>query len=109
MSDAAAEEGPLDQPDEPPRHLPVPTTQTVVEAAPPQPLERFRAAEVPAAAVAAAGGFVAGVVTFVLARVLRRRHAHRSVGRALARPRRRDGLDVAGTRSFLVDIHLLRR
>ena len=99
MSDAAAEEGPLDQPDEPPRHLPVPTSQTVVEAAPPQPLERFRAA----------GGFVAGVVTFVLARVLRRRHAHRSVGRALARPRRRDGLDVAGTRSFLVDIHLLRR
>ncbi len=109
MDDDAAESGPPSQPHEAPRHLPVPASQTVVEAAPARPIERFQPFELPAAGVAAAGGFLAGVVTFVLARVLHRRHAHRVVGRALGRPRRRDGLDVAGTRSFLVDIHLLRR
>ena len=99
----------MDPPDEAPRHLPVPATETVVEAAPARTIEAFQPFELPAAAVAAAGGFLAGVATFVLARVLRRRGAQRAVRRALGRPRRRDGLDVAGTRSFLVDIHLLRR
>ncbi len=105
MDDDAARTGPPDQPDETPRHLPVPASQTVVEAAPARPIERFQPFELPAAAVAAAGGFLAGAATFLLARVLRRRGAQRAFGRS----RRRDGLDVAGTRSFLVDIHLLRR
>lgn len=109
MDDAAAERGSPDQPDEAPRHLPVPVSQTVVEATPARPIERFAPFELSATAVAAAGGFLAGVVTFVIARVLRRRGAQRAVGRALGRSRRGDGLDVAGTRSFLVDIHLLRR
>ena len=104
-----AQTGPVDQSDGAARHLPVPASQTVVEAVPARPIERFQPFELPAAAVAAAGGFLAGVVTFVLARVLHRRGAQRSFGRALGRSRRRDGLDVAGTRSFLVDIHLLRR
>ncbi len=60
----------------------------------------------PAPVVAATGGFLAGVATLVLARFMRRRGRSRLLGRK----RRRDrGLEVAGTRSFLVDVHLLRR
>jgi hypothetical protein len=64
----------------------------------------------PAALAAAAGGFLAGVATFVLVQILRRHRAERTLGRVLARRgRSRGGLEIAGTRSFLVDIHLLRR
>jgi hypothetical protein len=54
--------------------------------------------------VAAAGGFVMGVVTWVAVRVLRgdRRRS------ALARLRGRKTVEVAATRSFLVDVHLLK-
>jgi hypothetical protein len=58
----------------------------------------------PAPAVAAAGGFLMGVVTWVAVRVLRgdRRRS------ALARRRSRKSVEVAATRSFLVDVHLLK-
>jgi hypothetical protein len=53
---------------------------------------------------AAAGGLTAGALFVTLVRVLTRRR--------LSRPRRRRGgqiqRNVVGTRSFLVDVHLLR-
>lgn len=66
--------------------------------------ELVRAAPSPAvqAAAVAATGFVAGAATVALAR---RRASRRSV--PSRRRRGRDRLDVAASRSFLVDIHLL--
>lgn len=96
------------QPEEGERHLPVPSQ--VPEARPierPAPtgggLQAF-ITSLPAPAVAAAGGFVMGVFTWVAVRVLRgdRRRA------VMARRRRRKGVEVAATRSFLVDVHLLK-
>ena len=91
------------------RHLPVPAS--VAEARPVQPpvsqpgsgLQAWLVS-LPAPAVAAAGGFLMGVVTWVAVRVLRgdRRRA------ALARRRGRKSVEVAATRSFLVDVHLLK-
>jgi hypothetical protein len=67
-------------------------------------------ASVPATVAAAGGGLVLGIAAFMLLRVLRRPGAARSVsrrrGRLLARRR---GVEVAATRSFLVDVHLLKR
>lgn len=88
------------------RHLPV-----LAELPEPRPLERRypRIAALPAPVVAAAGGFLAGVATFVLVRVLRR--PRRSPTRRASRlgRRRRDAHDVVASRSFLVDVHLLKR
>jgi hypothetical protein len=55
------------------------------------------------AAAAAATGFVAGAATLAIAR----RATARRVGRAALR-RRADALPILGTRSFLIDIHMLR-
>ena len=74
-------------------------------AAPSRPLER-PAESLPAPVMAATGGFLAGMATFLLVRVLRGR-GQRGV---LRRGRRRDkALQVAGSRSFLVDVHMLKR
>ncbi len=72
-----------------------------------RPIERAEPAPVPAAVAAATGGFVLGVATFLFARVLRRprRRALRLGGRG----RKGQRIEVAGTRSFLVDVHLLDR
>jgi hypothetical protein len=84
-----------------PRSLPVPARPRTIERPPP--------ASGPAAAAAATGGFLLGVATFVIVRVLRRprrptrRPTIRRGGRGVER------LEVAATRSFLVDIHLLER
>ncbi len=67
-------------------------------------LQRFLAA-VPAPALAAAGGFVMGVITWVAVRVLRR---GRSAPLRVRGRRGRRGVEVAATRSFLVDVHLLK-
>jgi hypothetical protein len=92
------------------RYLPVPAGEAAVEAAPPRPIERAQPVPLPVAVAAAATGFLAGVATFVLVRVLRRHRAERALGRVLSRRGRgRGGLEIAGSRSFLVDIHLLRR
>ena len=69
-----------------------------------------RPVTVPATVAAATGGFVLGVATFVLVRVLRRPAA----ARRLARRRRRmiggrRGAEIASTRSFLIDVHQLKR
>lgn len=55
------------------------------------------------AVAAAATGFVAGAATLALAR----RATARRVTRAAVR-RRSEGLAILGTRSFLIDIHMLR-
>ena len=56
----------------------------------------------PAAVAAATGGFLVGIATFVMVRMLRRPRpvAFRLGGRKKSQ--------VAASRSFLVDIHLLK-
>jgi hypothetical protein len=73
----------------------------------PRPIERPREASLPAAVAAATGGFLLGVATFVLVKLLRRPRAGASLrlGRGRGRGKR---LEVATSRSFLVDIHLLK-
>ena len=68
---------------------------------------RRRSVTVPAAIAAATGGFLLGVATFVLVRILRRPRVERTRG-AVARTRGGKKVDVAATRSFLVDVHLLK-
>jgi hypothetical protein len=87
------------------RHLPVPADQQRSEE-----IEVRRPVSVPATVAAATGGFVLGVAAFVLIKVLRRP----SSGRALAQRRARKlakarGVDIASSRSFLVDVHLLNK
>jgi hypothetical protein len=83
------------------RPLPILAEARAIERPPPPSL--------PAAVAAAAGGFLLGVATFLLVRVLRR--PRRPVRRGAVRGRSRGGerLDIAATRSFLVDVHLLDR
>lgn len=84
------------------RHLPV-----LARAPDARPLERHGLAALPAPVVAATGGFIAGVAAFVLMRVLRRpQPTARLLGR---RARRRQEREIAASRSFLVDVHLLKR
>jgi aminoglycoside phosphotransferase (APT) family kinase protein len=72
-----------------------------------RPIERKAPVPLPVAMAAAAGGFMLGVATWVLVRVLRQPRPRRvRVGRAVGR--RGQKVDVQATRSFLVDIHLLR-
>ena len=90
------------------RHLPVPVSaEATLYGSEATPIERR--VEVPGRlVVAAAGGFIAGVATWVLVRVLRRPRGEIRVQRR--RGRRRDkALDVVGSRSFLVDVHLLNK
>jgi hypothetical protein len=71
-------------------------------------IEHREGPSLPATIAAATGGFLLGVATFLAVRVLRR--PRRPGGRAAIRrrDRRREAIDIAATRSFLVDIHLLR-
>jgi hypothetical protein len=73
----------------------------------PRPIERPREVSLPAAVVAATGGFLLGVATFLLVKVLRRPRAAASLrlGRGRGRGKR---VEVATSRSFLVDVHLLK-
>ena len=58
------------------------------------------------AAAAAATGFVAGAATIALLR----RHSARKVARARLTSRRgSSGLPIVGSRSFLVDVHLIAK
>jgi hypothetical protein len=70
-------------------------------------IEHRDAPSLPATIAAATGGFLLGVAAFLAVRVLRRprRPGRRAVRR---RDRRGDPIDIAASRSFLVDIHLLR-
>jgi hypothetical protein len=76
-----------------------------------RPIERLmNDSPLPAPAMAATGGFLAGVATLVLVRILRR-SAHRPRrGIGIRRSKRGDrSLEIAGSRSFLVDVHVLKR
>jgi len=75
-----------------------------------RPIERAGDLPLSAPAVAATGGFLAGIATLVLVRVLRR-SAHRPRrGVGIRRSKRGDrALEIAGSRSFLVDVHILKR
>ena len=73
-----------------------------------RPVERRVEVSLPAAVAAATGGFLLGVATFILVRVLRRpKPVALRLGGGGRRGRGKK-VDVAGTRSFLVDIHLLK-
>ena len=85
------------------RRLPLPAEESLA-------LEHPRPVTVPAAVAAATGGFILGVATFILLKVLRRPAAARSLARRRrALVGRRGGAEIASTRSFLVDVHLLKR
>jgi hypothetical protein len=56
-------------------------------------------------AAVAAGSFVAGAATAVVVAHRRARKASRRAGRG----RRGGGLEVAASRSFMVDVHLLQK
>lgn len=85
--------------------LPVLAEVSEVRPVEPQPPGTLieRVAALPAPVLAATGGFLAGVATFVL---LRLRHPRRKlrIGK-----RRGKKIEIAESRSFLVDIHLLKR
>ena len=86
------------------RRLPLPAD------AGPTELDRNRTVALPATVVAATGGFLLGVAAFVAMRLLRRPSAARSLARRRSRlTGRGSGVDVQSTRSFLVDVHLLKR
>ena len=72
----------------------------------PRVIDAPRPPSLPATVAAATGGFLLGVATFVLVKVLRR---PRSSALRLTRGRGRGKrVEVAGSRSFLVDVHLLK-
>jgi hypothetical protein len=91
--------------------LPHETHEAEVRALPvlaePRVVERPEPAPLPAVIVAGGFGFLAGVAAWMLVRILRRPRRATTV-RALRRRRER-GIEVVGTRSFLVDVHLLKR
>jgi hypothetical protein len=75
-----------------------------------RPIEPIGNRALAAPVLAATGGFLAGLVTFVVVRALRARP-----GRGLIlRRRKRQGpaeraLEIAASRSFLVDVHVVKR
>lgn len=82
----------------------------VVAEAEPATAIATRKVSVPATVVAAGGGMVLGFAAFMLLRVLRRPTAARSLSRRRRRMQaKRKGVEVAASRSFLVDVHLLKR
>ena len=68
----------------------------------PRPIERRVEVSLPAAIAAATGGFLVGIATFVMVRLLRR---PRPVAVRLGK---RKKSNITASRSFLVDIHLLK-
>jgi hypothetical protein len=95
-----------------PDPIPLPDPERTGEAevrqlpvlAEPRVIEPRRELSLPAAVAAATGGFLMGVATFVLVKVLRR--PRRAATLSLGGGRKKS--EIAASRSFLVDIHLLR-
>jgi hypothetical protein len=71
-------------------------------------LEAWRG-EVKSAAIAAAGGLVAGMATVAAAKAARGVGARRAATRAIRRQRRDRPANVIASRSFLIDVHVLGR
>jgi hypothetical protein len=74
------------------------------EARPLQRSERRSALPVPASA--ATGGVALAAATYLLVRILRRPRRARA---AVRFGRGRNRIEIAGSRSFLVDVHVLKR
>src|SRR4051812_12596565 len=75
-------------------------------------IERVAESPISTPAVAATGGFLAGIAALVLVRILRRSvgRSPRRGGVAIRKSKRGDrSLEIAGSRSFLVDVHMLKR
>jgi hypothetical protein len=72
-----------------------------------RPLERSQPSALPVPAAAATGGVVLAAATYLLVRILRRPARKRAAirfGRG-----RGNRIEIAGSRSFLVDVHVLKR
>jgi len=78
----------------------------LVEARPLAPATSYIALPAVQAAAVAATGFVAGAATMALVR----RHSARKLARTRSTPKRAiDMLPIVGSRTFLVDVHLLAK
>ena len=78
--------------------------------------ERARQAEIEAwrgemktAAMAAAGGLVAGVATVAVAKAARGASTRRALSKAMKRQRKTRPANIVASRSFLIDVHVLGR
>jgi hypothetical protein len=74
-----------------------------------QAVERAQPAALPTPVVAAAGGAVVGAFAVMLLRVLRRPARPRGAVRVGRWGRGHGSLEVTASRSFLVDVHMLKR
>jgi hypothetical protein len=83
------------------------TVDAVPVLADARPIETIAPAALPAvqAVAVAATGFVAGAATIALVK----RHSARKVARRTASRRAVDLLPIVGTRTFLVDVHLIAK
>ena len=95
-----------------PDHAALPDPEHEAEVRPlpvlaePRPIERRPEVSLPAAVAAATGGFLLGIAAFLMVRVLRRpKPVALRLGGGRGRGKK---VDVAASRSFLVDIHLLK-
>jgi hypothetical protein len=86
------------------------SSSQVLTATEARPIERAPSPQLPVPVVAATGGVAVAAATWLLFRVLRR-PARRAAPLRLkrGRGRRRGALEVTGSRSFLVDVHMLKR
>jgi hypothetical protein len=82
------------------RHLPEPARKSEIDV--------WRGEVLPAA-IAAAGGLVAGVATVAAAKAARGVGSRRAVSKAIRRQRRDRPANVIASRSFLIDVHVLGR
>jgi hypothetical protein len=87
-------------PQQPVRPLPAPTREAEIDV--------WRG-EVMTAAIAAAGGLVAGVATVAVAKAARGAGSRRAFTKAIRRQRRDRPANVIASRSFLIDVHVLGR
>jgi len=85
------------------------STAPVLAGSEARAIEPVRQPSLPAPVVAAAGGAVVGAIAYVLLRVLRRPARRQAAVRIGKRRGRRGSLEVTGSRSFLVDVHMLKR
>lgn len=65
--------------------------------------------EMKTAAMAAAGGLVAGVATVAVAKAARGASTRRAVSKAMKRQRKTRPANIVASRSFLIDVHVLGR
>jgi hypothetical protein len=75
-----------------------------------RPLERTQGPALPAPVIAATGGALMAALGYILLRALRRpAPARPAVRMRRGLGRKRGVLEVTGSRSFLVDVHVLKR